>query len=309
MNGVGREAGEALVNDVRVDGITFTGSTTVGRHIASVASGRMARVHMELGGKNPLLVLKDADVVEAAAIIAQGAFMHAGQICMASSRVIAEKEIARPLAEALVARAEAMQLGDLYDPKTAYGPLINKASLEKVPLRARCAPVARTSHTRAHVTRTSHTRVARGGARPRRGGVVAGGYHPLHPRRQVRAHCEAAVSDGAELLTGGVVHHGLVWKPTVFFEPRRTSAVWKEETFGPVTSIVAVDSLEVPRDRRADARRSRSALPLRRHPHSPLGGSRLSAVCVACLACVACVNCPARVPCVPCVPCVRVYRM
>ena len=65
VHGMGREAGEALVNDPRVHGITFTGSTTVGRKIAAAASGRMARVHMELGGKNPVLVLRDADLEEA----------------------------------------------------------------------------------------------------------------------------------------------------------------------------------------------------------------------------------------------------
>eukprot|EP00966_Prymnesium_polylepis_P171497 3964972-Prymnesium_polylepis.1 len=61
VTGLGREAGEALVNDPRVAGITFTGSTQVGRKIAAAASGRMARVHMELGGKNPVVVLRDAD--------------------------------------------------------------------------------------------------------------------------------------------------------------------------------------------------------------------------------------------------------
>lgn len=191
VTGLGRQVGEPLVAHPKVGGITFTGSTTVGRKIAAIASERMARVHMELGGKNPVVVLRDADVHAAAKLIALGAFTHAGQICMSSSRIIAEKCIARPLAEALASVAKAMKLGDLRDPSTAYGPLINEAALQKV-----------------------------------------------------TEHCRSALAAGAELLAGGNVHEGLTFQPTVFFEPPRTSSVWTEETFGPVTSVVAVENLD-----------------------------------------------------------------
>lgn len=189
--GFGASVGAPLVAHPRVAGITFTGSTTVGRQIASVASGRMARVHMELGGKNPVIVLDDADVEQTASQIALGAFMHGGQICMASSRVIAEKGVARSLAAALVRKCESMQLGDVRDPQTVYGPLINEAAVAKV-----------------------------------------------------AQHCDAAVAAGAECLTGGKVRAGLVFEPTVFYMPPKDAAVWTEETFGPVTSIVEVASLD-----------------------------------------------------------------
>ena len=77
VTGLGRDVGEPLVRHPKVRGITFTGSTSVGRKIASIASERMARIHMELGGKNPVIVLRDANLEEAAAQIALGAFAHA----------------------------------------------------------------------------------------------------------------------------------------------------------------------------------------------------------------------------------------
>jgi aldehyde dehydrogenase (NAD+) len=92
----------------------------------------MARVQLELGGKNPVIVLGDVDPERAAAIIAQGAFAHAGQICMAGSRVIVESALAVPLTAALVRAAESIHLGDRRDPGVLYGPLINDAAVDKV---------------------------------------------------------------------------------------------------------------------------------------------------------------------------------
>ena len=76
VTGLGRDVGEPLVRHPKVRGITFTGSTSVGRKIASIASERMARIHMELGGKNPVIVLRDANLEEAAAQIALGAIAN-----------------------------------------------------------------------------------------------------------------------------------------------------------------------------------------------------------------------------------------
>jgi aldehyde dehydrogenase (NAD+) len=132
VTGLGDEAGRALVEHPRVDGIAFTGSTAVGRRIGAAAALRMARVQLELGGKNPVIVLGDADPERAAAIIAQGAFAHAGQICMAGSRVIVERALVEPLTAALVRAAESIHLGDRRDARSLYGPLINDAAVEKV---------------------------------------------------------------------------------------------------------------------------------------------------------------------------------
>ena len=130
VTGMGPEAGAAVVDHPEVDAITFTGSTAVGLQIAQRAGARLARTHLELGGKNPVVVLADADLRDAADRVCQGAFAHAGQICMSSARILVEEPIARPFAHALARRAEELKLGDLRDPHTAYGPLIHEAALD-----------------------------------------------------------------------------------------------------------------------------------------------------------------------------------
>ncbi len=132
VTGFGRDCGEPLVTHPDVRAIAFTGSTGTGVAILRSAAASMKRVQLELGGKNPLLVLGDADPVEAAAVALAGAFPHAGQICMAASRIIVDRAIARPFEAALIRGAEALHLGDLRDPRTAYGPLIHDAAVRKV---------------------------------------------------------------------------------------------------------------------------------------------------------------------------------
>jgi aldehyde dehydrogenase (NAD+) len=87
---------------------------------------------MELGGKDPLIVLRDADLDFAADAAAWGAFLHQGQICMSTERVIVERPIAQAFTEKLVQRAQALKVGDPRDPTTAIGPLINQAAINKV---------------------------------------------------------------------------------------------------------------------------------------------------------------------------------
>ena len=130
--GLGAEAGAALVEHKNVDAIALTGATRTGVHIGSKAIQTMKRVQLELGGKNALMVLKDFDPKEAAQIAADGIFIHAGQICMANSRVIVEAGIFDEFLAAFKAKAESLSLGDLRDPNTAYGPLINEKAVDKV---------------------------------------------------------------------------------------------------------------------------------------------------------------------------------
>lgn len=139
MTGYGSEIGTALVEHPGIQGIAFTGSTTTGVRIGQAAMPTMKRLQLELGGKNPLLVLDDVDVKDAAAIAAVGAFYHAGQICMSGSRIIVEQNIVRDFAEALAEKAYDLYLGDLRDERTAYGPLINQKALEKVQSHVRAA--------------------------------------------------------------------------------------------------------------------------------------------------------------------------
>ena len=112
--------------------ISFTGSTEVGRVIAEKAGRHLKRAVLELGGKDPLIILGDADVDYAIDAAAWGAFLHQGEICMSTERIIVEKSIAKEFTEKLKERAESLPMGDPTDPATAIGPLINQRAVDKV---------------------------------------------------------------------------------------------------------------------------------------------------------------------------------
>jgi acyl-CoA reductase-like NAD-dependent aldehyde dehydrogenase len=126
------EVGEALIAHPAVRRISFTGSTDVGRIVAEKAGRHLKRAVLELGGKDPLIILKDADLDYAADAASWGAFLHQGQICMSTERIIVERAIAEPFTEKLVQRANALKVGDPRDPTTSIGPLINQAAVNKV---------------------------------------------------------------------------------------------------------------------------------------------------------------------------------
>lgn len=132
VNGYGNEIGEALITDKRVRGVALTGSTETGKIVGRQAISGMKHLQLELGGKNPLIILKDFDVAKAAEIASEGIFTHSGQICMANSRVLVEREIADEFCAELVKKAESLYLGDLRDERTFYGTLINSKAIEKV---------------------------------------------------------------------------------------------------------------------------------------------------------------------------------
>jgi benzaldehyde dehydrogenase (NAD) len=112
--------------------INFTGSTKVGRIIAEKAGRHLKRVLLELGGKAPMIVLRDADLDRAAAAASFGAFFHQGQICMSTERIVADRAVADSLASKLAERAGALPVGDPRDPGTAIGPMVNAAAVERV---------------------------------------------------------------------------------------------------------------------------------------------------------------------------------
>ena len=121
------EVGDVLLSDPRVRMLTFTGSTRVGRHLAVEAAKHMKKVTLELGGKNPLIVLRDADLDYAVRAACFGIFFHQGQVCMANSRILVEAPIYDAFAEAFVARAKTYKVGDPRDPSTIIGPLIRRS--------------------------------------------------------------------------------------------------------------------------------------------------------------------------------------
>ncbi|QFG25024.1 aldehyde dehydrogenase family protein [Actinomadura sp. WMMB 499] len=127
----GAVPGAALAADPRVDAVTFTGSTAVGRAIHA-AVGPSRRCQLEMGGKNPVIVLDDADLDRAARIIVKGAYGLAGQACTGTSRVIAHEAVHDALLERVVGLAEAVTVGDGLRDGVAMGPLAADFQLAKV---------------------------------------------------------------------------------------------------------------------------------------------------------------------------------
>jgi len=126
------EIGDEMISNPAVRRISFTGSTEVGRVVAEKAGRNLKRAVLELGGKDPLIILGDADINYAVDAAAWGAFLHQGEICMSTERIIVEESIAEEFIEKLKERAESIPMGDPTNPATAIGPLINERAVEKV---------------------------------------------------------------------------------------------------------------------------------------------------------------------------------
>jgi vanillin dehydrogenase len=182
--------GDKLISDPRVRMITFTGSSKVGRHLAAEAGKHMKRITLEMGGKNPLVVLKDADLDYAVDAAAFGIFFHQGQVCMASSRVIVEAPLYDAFLEKFVSKARTIKVGDPRDPATVIGPLIRRSQCD----------------------------------------FIAG-------------QINEAVSKGAKVCCGGT-HRGSFFAATVLGDVTAAMAVYGEESFGPVTSVLRADDYE-----------------------------------------------------------------
>ena len=123
---------EALIGDPRVRMVNFTGSTEVGRKVALVAARFLKPAVLELGGKNPLLVLEDADLGYAVDAAVFGSFFNAGQICMCADRVIVHRSLAEEFTERFAARVRALPCGDPADAGTAIGPVISTDAAKRV---------------------------------------------------------------------------------------------------------------------------------------------------------------------------------
>jgi aldehyde dehydrogenase (NAD+) len=123
--------GGAIVAHDQVDAISFTGSQGVGARVAEAAVKRQARVQLEMGGKNPLVVLDDADLDRAVAIAIDGAFFGTGQRCTASSRVIVTEGIHDRFVAALAEKARSLKVGDALDPASQVGPVVSETQLEQ----------------------------------------------------------------------------------------------------------------------------------------------------------------------------------
>ena len=191
------QVGDALVRHPEVNVVSFTGSTAVGKQVASTAGSLMKRVSVELGGKNAVIVLADADLDLATEAIVWGAFGTSGQRCTATSRVIVDRAVQASLEARLVARARALRIGNGLAPGVQVGPVIHKGALERI-----------------------------------------------------EAYVRVGKEEGARLLTGGQeaqgpdLRGGSYFEPTIFTDVRPDMRIAREEIFGPVLSILAVDGLD-----------------------------------------------------------------
>ncbi len=132
VHGMGEEAGAALVDHPLVRGISFTGSSEVGRHIAALCGQSLKRVGLELGGKNAIIVMDDADLDLAVEGALWGAFGTTGQRCTAASRLIVHQKLLVDFTDLLRQRAETLKVGYGLDDGVEMGPLINGTQLERV---------------------------------------------------------------------------------------------------------------------------------------------------------------------------------
>jgi acyl-CoA reductase-like NAD-dependent aldehyde dehydrogenase len=132
VTGPGSVLGDALIDDDRCSFVAITGETVTGRQVAQRAAAKLKPYSLELGGKNPLIVLADADVEYAVKSAAFSAYLHQGEICMSTDRIIVEKPIVDAFTEALTGLASHLPVGDPSLPTTFIGPVISDQQVKKI---------------------------------------------------------------------------------------------------------------------------------------------------------------------------------
>jgi aldehyde dehydrogenase (NAD+) len=128
----GDQTGATLVEEPRVSMVSFTGSLEVGREIAAYCGRYNKRLHLEMGGKNAIIILDDADINLAIEGAVWSAFGTSGQRCTAASRMIVQERVAPQFTDALVGRAQALRLGNGLEETTDVGPVVNQPAIEKI---------------------------------------------------------------------------------------------------------------------------------------------------------------------------------
>lgn len=165
VTGSGGEVGDTLVNHPKVDVVSLTGSTETGRAVLTQTASRLKRVSLELGGKNAIMVMDDADLDLAVEGILWSAFGTTGQRCTAASRVIVHRAVENQLLDKLVDRASRMRLGRGLDPSTDVGPVINSRQLQKI-------------HEYTGIGVQEGARLVTGGEIARDGDLAKGNFYP-----------------------------------------------------------------------------------------------------------------------------------
>ena len=132
VTGPGESLGDALVEHPRTRLVTFTGSTSVGKHLAEAAGRHAKRLLLEMGGMDPLIVLDDAPLSSAIDAASRGAFLYSGQVCTASKRLLVHSDVADAFARGLVDRARSLRLGPALEETTEVGPVIDRTALGRL---------------------------------------------------------------------------------------------------------------------------------------------------------------------------------
>jgi alpha-ketoglutaric semialdehyde dehydrogenase len=200
----GVDVAKALVSHPAVRVLSFTGSTTTGRAIGETAARLNKKVSLEMGGKNAIIVMDDANVELVTDATLWAAFGTSGQRCTAASRLIVQKGIAAKVKESLAERTKKLRLGDGLDPKVEVGPVINKAAMERI-------------HNYVQIGKKEGARLLVGGS---------------------------PASDSVRGSMTESVSKGFFYSPTLFDGVQPGSTLEAEEIFGPVLSIIDVGSLE-----------------------------------------------------------------
>ncbi len=195
--GDGRAVGGELATNAGVAALSFTGSYKVGSQIYLQLGQRMARAQMEMGGKNPTIVLADADLDLAARLVATAGFGLTGQACTATSRVIVEKSVADAFTEKLIGKARAIVVGNGLKPGVTMGPAVNEPEFK-------------------------------------------GNFD----------YIEIAQKEGGQIVFGGQrlseaeFAHGHFMQPTIISQVTPDTRIAREEVFGPVIAIIAVENFD-----------------------------------------------------------------
>ncbi|WP_298468038.1 aldehyde dehydrogenase family protein [uncultured Psychrobacillus sp.] len=195
--GSGSEVGTAMIEHKDVKVISFTGSTDTGSKVAELGGKHLKKISLEMGGKNAVIVMEDADLNLAVDGILWSAFGTAGQRCTACSRVIVHKDVKKKLEKMLLERMEKLTIGDGMDETVKVGPVINKAALEKI-----------------------------------------------HSYIQIGKEEGANLVVGGTILQDGDLAKGNYYAPTLFTDVKPNMRIAQEEIFGPVVSLIEVESLE-----------------------------------------------------------------
>ena len=132
IHGLGKDAGQAIVENPSIGAISFTGGTETGKQVARAAAPLFKKISLELGGKNSSLIFSDCDFEKTIAGVARAAFLNNGQVCLAGSRVLIEETIFERFSERLVQKIAEMKIGDPMHPDTELGSLVSMEHLNKI---------------------------------------------------------------------------------------------------------------------------------------------------------------------------------